>query len=44
MTDNPKTATTDNTEKDPADWVTGDEPITVAQPSSCMILTRSPTT
>jgi len=28
---NPKTKTADNTEKDPADWVSGDEPMTGAQ-------------
>jgi hypothetical protein len=33
MTENPKTATTDNTEKAPEDWVTGDEPMTGAQAS-----------
>lgn len=31
--DNPKTATGSNTEKDPNDWVTGDEPMTGAQAS-----------
>jgi hypothetical protein len=30
---NPKTAPTGNTEKDPDDWVTGDEPMTGAQAS-----------
>lgn len=30
---NPKTATADNTEKDPDDWVSGDEPMTGAQAS-----------
>ncbi|MBY3543325.1 DUF3072 domain-containing protein [Rhizobium laguerreae] len=33
MTDNPKTATTSNTLKDPDDWVSGDEPMTGAQRS-----------
>jgi hypothetical protein len=33
MTDNPKTAATDNTEKPPEDWVTGSEPMTGAQAS-----------
>ncbi|SEQ76725.1 Protein of unknown function [Faunimonas pinastri] len=28
---NPKTDTSSNTEKDPDDWVTGDEPMTGAQ-------------
>ena len=31
--DNPKTATGSNTEKDPDDWVSGDEPMTGAQAS-----------
>jgi hypothetical protein len=30
---NPKTQPVDNTEKDPEDWVTGDEPMTGAQAS-----------
>lgn len=30
---NPKTHPTSNAEKDPADWVTGDEPMTGAQAS-----------
>ena len=29
----PKTSTQSNTEKDPEDWVTGDEPMTGAQAS-----------
>ena len=29
--DNPKTSTRSNTEKDPDDWVSGDEPMTGAQ-------------
>ncbi len=35
MTDaeNPKTHPTSNAEKDPADWTTGDEPLTGAQAS-----------
>jgi len=33
MTDNPKTHRADNAEKDPEDWVTGDEPMTGAQAS-----------
>ncbi|MDB5683521.1 MAG: hypothetical protein JWM38_813 [Sphingomonas bacterium] len=33
MTDNPKTDPTTNAEKDPDDWVTGDEPMTGAQAS-----------
>jgi hypothetical protein len=33
MSDNPKTDTTDNTRKDPDDWVSGDEPMTGAQTS-----------
>ena len=35
MTDtaNPKTHPTSNAEKDPADWTTGDEPMTGAQAS-----------
>ncbi len=32
-TDNPKTHPTSNAEKDPADWTTGDEPMTGAQAS-----------
>lgn len=31
--ENPKTNPTDNTEKDPKDWVSGDEPMTGAQKS-----------
>ena len=31
--ENPKTHPTSNAEKDPADWVTGDEPMTGAQAS-----------
>ncbi|KPF91298.1 DUF3072 domain-containing protein [Rhodopseudomonas palustris] len=31
--DNPKTTTASNTEKDPDDWVSGDEPMTGAQAS-----------
>ena len=30
---NPKTSTASNTEKDPDDWVSGDEPMTGAQAS-----------
>ncbi|MBY5778833.1 DUF3072 domain-containing protein [Rhizobium leguminosarum] len=33
MSDNPKTATSSNTQKDPDDWVSGDEPMTGAQRS-----------
>jgi hypothetical protein len=33
MTDNPKTHPSSNAEKDPADWTTGDEPMTGAQAS-----------
>lgn len=33
MSDNPKSNPTGNAEKDPADWVTGDEPMTGAQAS-----------
>ena len=33
MTDNPKAHPTDNAEKSPEDWVTGDEPMTGAQAS-----------
>ena len=33
MTDNPKDHPTGNAEKDPADWTTGDEPMTGAQAS-----------
>jgi hypothetical protein len=34
MADNqPKTSTESNTQKDPEDWVTGDEPMTGAQAS-----------
>ena len=32
-TENPKTHPTSNAEKDPADWTTGDEPMTGAQAS-----------
>ncbi len=32
-TENPKTHPTSNAEKDPADWTTGDEPMTGAQKS-----------
>ena len=31
MSDNPKTDTSSNTQKDPDDWVSGDEPMTGAQ-------------
>jgi hypothetical protein len=34
MTENPKVTPTDNTEKDPDDWVSGDEPMTGAQAST----------
>lgn len=37
---NPKTVTTDNTEKRPEDWVTGDEPMTGAQRSYLKTLTE----
>jgi len=30
---NPKTELTDNTQKDPDEWVSGDDPMTGAQPS-----------
>ncbi|WSG78105.1 DUF3072 domain-containing protein (plasmid) [Rhizobium beringeri] len=33
MTNNPKTDTTSNTQKDPDEWVSGDEPMTGAQRS-----------
>jgi len=33
MTHNPKSNPTGNTEKDPEDWVTGDEPMTDVQAS-----------
>jgi hypothetical protein len=33
MTDNPKAHPTDNAEKPPEEWVTGDEPMTGAQAS-----------
>jgi hypothetical protein len=33
MSTNPKTSPTSNTEKDPDDWTTGDEPMTGAQAS-----------
>jgi Protein of unknown function (DUF3072) len=33
MNSNPKTSTASNTEKDPDDWVSGDEPMTGAQAS-----------
>ncbi len=37
---NPKTVPTDNTKKDPDDWVTGDEPMTGAQASYLKTLTE----
>jgi len=33
MSDSPKTHTSSNTQKDPDDWVSGDEPMTGAQGS-----------
>ena len=33
MTNSPKTDTTSNTQKDPDEWVSGDEPMTGAQRS-----------
>jgi hypothetical protein len=33
MSDNPKTDSSSNTQKDPDDWVSGDEPMTGAQRS-----------
>lgn len=33
MSNNPKTETSTNTQKDPEDWVSGDEPMTGAQRS-----------
>jgi len=33
MIENPKTDPSDNAEKDPDDWVSGDEPMTGAQAS-----------
>ncbi|MBN9032354.1 DUF3072 domain-containing protein [Rhizobium sp. YJ-22] len=33
MSDNPKTDPSSNTQKDPDDWVSGDEPMTGAQRS-----------
>lgn len=33
MTDNPKQHPTSNAEKDPDDWITGEEPMTDAQAS-----------
>jgi hypothetical protein len=33
MTDNPKQHPTSNAEKDPDDWITGEEPMTGAQAS-----------
>ncbi len=33
MSNNPKTDTSSNTQKDPDDWVRGDEPMTGAQRS-----------
>ncbi len=38
--DNPKTSTASNTEKNPDDWVTGDEPMTGAQASYLKTLTE----
>jgi hypothetical protein len=38
--DNPKTAPGSNTQKDPDDWVTGDEPMTGAQASYLKTLTE----
>jgi hypothetical protein len=40
MNDNPKSNPTDNAEKDPEDWVTGDEPMTGAQASYLKTLTE----
>jgi hypothetical protein len=37
---NPNTETTDNTKKDPDDWVSGDEPMTGAQASYLKTLTE----
>jgi hypothetical protein len=36
----PKIATTDNTQKDPEEWVSGDEPMTGAQASYLKTLTE----
>jgi hypothetical protein len=38
---NPKVETTGNTEKDPDDWVSGDEPMTGAQASYLKTLAES---
>lgn len=38
--DNPKTSTASNAEKNPDDWVTGDEPMTGAQASYLKTLTE----
>jgi len=38
---NPKVETTGNTEKDPDDWVSGDEPMTGAQASYLKTLVES---
>lgn len=40
MTDNPKSHPTGNAEKDPQDWVTGDEAMTGAQASYLMTLSE----
>ena len=37
---NPKTSSASNTEKDPDDWVSGDEPMTGAQASYLETLSR----
>jgi hypothetical protein len=40
MSENPGAAPQENPEKDPSDWVTGDEPITGAQRSYLQTLAR----
>ena len=40
MTDNPKNHPTGNAEKNPDDWVTGDEPMTGAQASYLQTLSE----
>ena len=40
MERNPKSQPTDNAQKDPEDWVTGDEPMTGAQASYLKTLSK----
>lgn len=40
MSENPKTDSSSNTQKDPDDWVSGDEPMTGAQRSYLKTLSK----